>query len=168
MPLHLEPVDVSSDLNGFNSVLIVFCPVCPPISLALHKSSPFLEPLKRGLKTAAFEDYIKSIRAPLEHRGVRTGVFSTYAPSPTMCLWTRSQRHRLLKRAKNYEAVVVLGCDTARYTAQQALEDTDCQVIQAMRMTGLTNATVKFQFPMTVRLEDKVRVGKGEEVEEVA
>jgi len=161
MPIHLEPRDVSGDIAECKSVLIVSCPVCPPISLAIQKDSPFLEVFKSGLKTSAFEDHIAEIREPLENRGVRVGVFSTYAPVPTMCLWTRGQRRRLVKRAKDFEAVIVLGCDSATYTVQQALRDTECQVVQAMRMTGITNATVKFQFPMTVKLEEKTRVGHG-------
>jgi hypothetical protein len=167
MPLHLKPVDVSTELNGFNSVLIVSCPVCPPISLAMQKDTPFIEFLKHGFSTAAFEDYIQSIREPLEQRGVRTGVLTMYTPCPTMCLWTKGQRNRLLKRARDYEAVVVMGCDSAVYTAQQTLGDTDCVVIQAMRMTGLTNATLEFVFPMTVKLEEKTRVGKGQEIEKL-
>lgn len=160
MPLHLEPLDVSADLENFRSVLIVSCPVCPPISLAIQKGSPFIELFKSGLKTDAFERHIQEIRATLEQRGVRVGVFSIYAPCPTMCLWTKGQRGRLLKRARDYEAVLVLGCNSAKYTALQALKNTDCQVILGMQMTGLTNAVVKFQFPMTVTLEEKTRLGE--------
>jgi hypothetical protein len=163
MPLHLEPRDVLGDLEHSPSVLIVSCPVCPPVSLAIQRSSPFMEVFKNGLKTPAFEDYISEIRQPLEQRGVRTGVFSMYAPLPTMCLWTQGQRRRLLKRAKDFETVLVLGCDSATHTVRRALEGTQCRVIQAMRMTGITNATVKFRFPMTVTLEEKARVGAGEE-----
>ena len=163
MPLHLEPLDVTGDLENVNSVLIVSCPVCPPVSLAIQKGSPFIELFRSGLKTGAFEDYIEEIREPLEQRGLRTGVFSIYAPLPAMCLWTKAQRRRLLQRAKDFEAVMVLGCDSATYTVQKALKDTECQVIQAMRMTGITNAIVRFQFPMTVKLEENVRVGDGEE-----
>lgn len=153
MPVHLEPQDVSSDLERFSSILIVSCPICPPMCLAMEKKSPFIEFFKRGLKTAAFEDYIKTIREPLEQRGVRTGVYSTYVPCPMMCLWMKSQQSRLLKRAGDYEAVLVLGCDSATYTVQQALKNTDCRVVQGMRMVGAANATVKFRFPLTVDLE---------------
>jgi hypothetical protein len=167
MPLHLKPIDVSAELANVSSVLIVSCPVCPPVSLAVQKSAPLIELFKRGIKTGAFEDYIKEIRDPLEQRGVRTGVFSAYVPLPTMCLWTEGQRRRLLRRAKDYEAVLVLGCDTARYTVEQVLEGSDCQVIQAMQTTGLTNATVKFQFPMTLTLEHVTRVGEGGDIEKL-
>ena len=81
-----------------------------------------------------------------------------------MCLWTRGQRNRLLKIASDYEAVLVMGCQSARYTVDQALEKTDCKVILAMRLTGITNAAVKFQFPFTIKLEDLARVNANEEV----
>jgi hypothetical protein len=159
VPLHLEPLDVTGDLENVASVLIVSCPVCPPVSLAIQKGTPFIEVFKSGLKTGAFEDHVQEIRQRLEQRGVRTGVFSTYAPVPTMCLWTRGQRRRLLKRATKFEAVLVLGCDSATHTVQHALEGIDCQIIPAMRLTGITNATVKFELPMTITLEETTCVG---------
>ncbi len=152
MPVHLEPRDVSTDLENYNSVLIVSCPVCPPMCLAMQQNSPFIEFFKRGLKTGAFEDYIQSIRKPLEQRGVRTGTYAIHIPTPMMCLWTKWQRSRFLKRAKDYEAVLVLGCDSATYTAQEVLENTDCQVIQGMDMIGTTNATLQVRFPLTFNL----------------
>lgn len=153
MPVYLEPKNVSADLEKFSSVLIVSCPICPPMCLAMQKKLPFIELFKSGMKTGAFEDYIKSIREPLEQHGVRTGVYSMYTPIPMACLWTVGQHKRLLKQASDYEAVVILGCDSATYTAKEALKGTNCQVIQAMQMTGIANATVKFRFPMTVELD---------------
>jgi hypothetical protein len=142
--------------------VIVSCPVCPRVALAVQKDSPLIEILKSGLKTRAFEDHVKQIRELLEQRGVRSSVLSMYAPIPMMCLWTQGQRKRLMKRAKEVEAVLVLGCDSATYTVRQALKDTECKIIQAMRMTGITNATVKFQFPINVTFQEKTRVGTGE------
>lgn len=153
MPVYLEPKDVSTELEDFNSVLIVSCPVCPPMCLAMQRKSPFIEFFKRGLKTGAFEDYIQALRDPLEQRGVRTGVYSMHIPVPMMCLWTGGQHKRLLARARDYEAVLVLGCDSATYTAREALKNAGCQVIQAMQMTGIANATVNFGFPMSVHLD---------------
>jgi len=150
--VHLEPLDVSANLQDFQSVLIVSCPVCPPMCLAMQTNTPFIELFKTGLKTRAFEDYIQSIRKPLEQRGARTGAYSIHVPTPMMCLWTEWQRSRFLKRARDYEAVLVLGCDSATYTVQQALKNTDCQVITGMQMVGTTNATLKVRFPLTVEL----------------
>lgn len=158
MPINLESRDVSGDLSGINSVLIVYCPVCPQVSLAMQHDSPLVEFFKYGLKTGALEEYISEMRDSLENHAIRTGVFTMRLPFPTMCLWTKGQRKRLLKHARNYEAVIVLGCDSATYTVQQTLKDTNCRVIQAMQMIGITNATVSYLFPMTLKLKDKIRV----------
>lgn len=48
MPLHLELVDVSAELESVSSVLIVSCPVCPPVSLAIQKRSPLFELFENG------------------------------------------------------------------------------------------------------------------------
>ena len=153
MPVNLTPRDVSSDLLGFNSVLIASCPVCPPMCLAMQKKGPFIEFFKHGTKTAAFEEYIQSIRDSLTQQGVRTGVFSIHAPTPMMCLWTKRQRARLRKRAKDYEAVLILACDSGTESAKDALKDTDCQVIQSLDMDGVINATTSIHFPLTVVME---------------
>ena len=163
MPIRLEPRDVTADLENFNSVLIVSCPICPVVSLAIIRKKPLIEFFKNGLKTEAFEDYVKSIRQPLEQRGVQTDVFAMRVPHPLMCLWTDGQRRRLLKRARDFEAVLVLGCHSATHTARLALKDADCQVFQGMQEIGLANATVKFRYPMTVELDthplpDKLRI----------
>jgi len=161
MPVNLTPRDVSADLAGFNSVLIVSCPVCPPMCLAMKKEEPFIEFFKHGIKTAAFEDHIQSIRDSLNQRGVRTGVFSIHTPTPMMCLWTKRQRERLLKRARDYEAVVILACDSGTESAKDALKDIDCQVIQALDMDGVINATTTIRFPMTVVMERHHGPGSG-------
>lgn len=162
MPINLQPIDISGDLENISSVLIVLCPVCPCFSLAMQKDSPWIEIFKHGFKTGALEDYIKEIRNPLEERGVRTSVFTMRLPLPMMCLWTKGQRKRLLKRAKDFEAVVVLGCDSAAFTARQVLKNTDSQVITGMRTVGITNATVTHRFPLIFELQDKSRVQIGQ------
>lgn len=153
MPVNLIPRDVSADLEGFNSVLIASCPVCPPMCLAMKKEEPFIEFFKHGFKTGAFEDYIRSIRNSLTQRGVKTDVFSIHTPTPMMCLWTKRQRERLLKRARDYEAVLILACDSGTESAKDALRDTDCEVIQALDMDGVINATTSIRFPMTIVME---------------
>ena len=153
MPVNVTPRDVFADLAGFDSVLIASCPVCPPMCLAMQKEEPFIEFFKHGIKTSAFEDYIQSTRDSLEKHGVRTGVFSIHTPTPMMCLWTKGQRARLLKRANDYEAVLVLACDSGTESAKDALKDTDCQVFQALEMDGVINATTSIHFPLTVVME---------------
>ncbi len=160
MPVNVTPRDVSADLAGFDSVLVASCPVCPPMCLAMQKKEPFIEFFKHGIKTSAFEDYIQSIRDALAERGVRTGVFSIHTPTPMMCLWTKRQRERLLKRARDYEAVLILACDSGTESAVDALKDTDCQIIQSLEMSGVINATTSIRFPFTVVMEHNDESGR--------
>lgn len=163
MPLHLEPLDVSVELESYKSVLIVSCPVCPPVSLATDKGSPFIEFFKHGIKTGAYEDYIHEICESLEQRGKKTGVFTSYVPCAATCLWTKGQRNRLLKRAQNYDAALVMGCESARYTVEETLKNTNCDVILGMELVGITNASLNFEFPLTVKLENLARVSANEQ-----
>ncbi len=165
MPVNVTPRDVSADLEGFNSVLIASCPVCPPMCLAMQKKEPFIEFFKHGIKTSALEDHIQSIRDSLSERGVRTGVFSIHAPTPMMCLWTKRQRARLLKRAKDYEAVLIVACDSGTDSAKDALKDTDCQIIQSLDMNGVINATTSIRFPLIVVMEHHDESGRAAQVQ---
>ncbi len=162
MPVKLTPRDALAELEGFDSVLIASCPVCPPMCLAMQKQEPFIEFFKHGIKTGAFEDYIQSVRDSLTERGVRTGVFSIHAPTPMMCLWTKGQRARLLKRARDYDAVLILACDSGTESATDALEDTNCRVVQSMVMDGVINATTSIHFPMTIVMEPRNEAGRTE------
>ena len=163
MPVNLIPKDVSPDLARFNSVLIASCPVCPPMCLAMLKEEPFIEFFKHGIKTAAFEEHIQSIRDSLAQRGVRTDVFSIHTPTPMVCLWTERQRKRLEKRAQDHEAVLILACDSGTESARDALKDTDCAVIQALDMDGVINATTSIHFPLTVVMERHTESSRAEQ-----
>lgn len=158
MPLHLEPMDVSESLRNAHSVLIVACPICPPVSLATDNDSRFFDVLRAGFKTPAFERYVRWLRENLEQRGMRTAVFSARLPCPAMCLWTKGQRTRLARRARGFDAVLVLGCESGRVTASQALSERDCPVVLGMRMTGITNATVAFGSPSRLEFRNVTRV----------
>ena len=153
MPLRFEHRDVTDELEKFKSVMIVSCPVCPPLTMAMDNNKPFIEFFKHGLKTKVFEDYIKSIRESLEQRGVHTDVFVARTPSPMMCIWTKGQSERIRKRAKDFDAVLVLGCHSATQTVKRALRGTDCYVTQGMRELGVTNGTMKIRFPFTIEFE---------------
>ena len=168
MPLHLEPLDIYDKLQEYASVLLVSCPICPPVSLATDKNMPFMEFFRHGIKTPAFEDHLDTLRARLEHDGIRTGVFTSYLPCAATCLWTSGQRHRLLRRASDYDAALVYGCESARYTVEDTLRDTDCDVILGMELVGVTNANLRFEFPLKVSLEKQTCVSANERTERAA
>jgi hypothetical protein len=167
MPLHLESLDLSDSLKNYQSVLLVSCPVCPPASLASDNNSPLIEFFKHGIKTPAYEEHLKELRQSLEANGIRTGVFTSYLPCPTTCMWTAGQRNRLRKRALNYDAALVMGCESAQCTVEETLEGTNCAAILGMRLVGITNAKLKLQFPLNVKLDSPVRVDANERADHV-
>lgn len=165
MPLHLEPLDLYDKLQRYSSVLLVSCPVCPPVSLATDKEMPFMEFFKHGIKTPAYEEFLGEVREHLEQDGTKTGVFTSYLPCAATCLWTAGQRKRLLKRAGDFDAALVMGCESARLTVVETLKDTNCDVHLAMQLVGVTNANLKFEFPLTIRLDNQARVHANERSE---
>lgn len=162
MPLHLEPLDLVDRLQGHRSALIVSCPVCPPASLASDDDALFIEFFKHGIKTPAYERFLDELRDSLEREGIQTGVFTSYLPCPTTCMWTAGQRNRLLKRAAAYDAALVMGCTSAQRTVEEALKETDCDVILGMRLAGIINAKLEFEFPLNVKLGSTMLVGANE------
>ena len=87
-------------------------------------------------------------------------------PCAAMCIWTQGQKNRLFKRAKHYDAALIMGCESARVTAEQILEGTNCRVILGMRLVGITNATLKFRFPATLDLAGPAQVSANEHRED--
>ena len=145
MPLYLNDVDVMDDIEGASSVLIVPCRMCPATSLSLRNNKAFL-------RSPALDEHIKKLKSGLEERGINTGVY--LSRQFLTCAWTSGERVKLLRRAKEYDAAIVLGCDSATESVRDALKSTDCKVIQGMEIAGIVNVKVRFHFPGTLSLED--------------
>jgi hypothetical protein len=71
-----------------------------------------------------------------------------------MCMWTSAQRKKLQEAVKKYEAVIVLGCDSATETVRDAVKSTGCKVIEGMEVAGIMNATLRFHLPCNVSFDD--------------
>ena len=71
-----------------------------------------------------------------------------------MCMWTSGKRKKLQKHAEKYEAVIVLGCDSATETVRDVVKSTDCKVIEGMKVTGIMNAKLSFHLPSNISFED--------------
>jgi hypothetical protein len=54
----------------------------------------------------------------------------------------------------SYDAVIVLGCDTANETVRDAVEPTGARVIEGMQVAGLMNAKLSFQLPANISFKD--------------
>ena len=154
MPVYLKDIHEFSALERFGSVLIVPCRFCPAASLAVRRNAPYFEFLKKFLKTASYEQYIETIQSNLEKKGVKTDIFKSYLPHQfVVCMWTSRRRKKLMKCARNYDAVVVMGCEAAVQTIHDSIESTSCKMFQGMRTEGIMSIKPGFHFPCNISLE---------------
>jgi len=155
MPIHFNDLDVVSQVEGLNSALIVPCNMCPAVTVAVREEKPFIQLFRSFLKSAPFEQYIRTLQSRLREKGVNTKVFKSNIPHQWfMCMWTSGQRKKLQKHLKQYEAVIVLGCDSATETVRNVVKSTNCKVIEGMEVAGIMNAQLRFHFPCNISFED--------------
>ncbi len=154
MPFLLKDRDISSDITGIRSVLIVPCRFCPAASFAVREKKPYIELFRRFLRTAPYESYIQALRSRLENEGVRTGVFDTKSPNQfVLCMWPAQRRRKLARRATGYDAVIVLGCDAAVEAARHSVESNSCRIIPGMTAEGVMNIIPTVRFPFKIWLD---------------
>ena len=155
MPLHFNDLDVVSEVEGLSSALIVPCNMCPAATVAIREEKPILKFHRSFLKSAPFEQHIRTLQSRLKEKGVNTKVFkSNLYHHWFMCMWTSRRRKKLQKYAKKYEAVIVLGCSSAIETVRDAVELTGCKIIEGMELTGIMNAKLSFSLPSNISFED--------------
>lgn len=158
MPIYLKDKSEFPELEKFKSVLIVPCRFCPAASMAVRKNKPYFEFLRRFLKTVSYEQLIDTIKLNFEKKGIKTDVFkSRLLHQFVVCMWTSRRRKKLFKRARKYEAVVVMGCEAAVQTIYDSLETTSCKVFQGMRSEGVMTIKPSLNFHGNISLElDKI------------
>ena len=155
MPIHFNDLDVVSEVAGLSSALIVPCNMCPAVTVAVREEKPFIQFFRSFLKSVPFEQYMRALQSRLREKGVNTKVFKSYIPHQWfLCMWTTRRCKKLQKYAKQYEAVIVLGCDSATETIRDSIKSTDCKVIEGMEVAGIMNAKLRFQLPGNVSFED--------------
>ena len=155
MPIHFNDLDVVSAATGLKSALIVPCNMCPAATVAVREKKPFMQFFRSFLKSLPFEQYIKEMQSQLKKQGVDTKVFrSNLYHQWFMCMWTSGQRKKLQAAAKQYEAVIVLGCDSATETVRDSVKSTGCKVVQGTEVVGLLNAKPRFHLPCNISFDD--------------
>ncbi len=155
MPIHLDDLDVVSKVEGLGSALIVPCMMCPAITVAVREKKPFMRFFRSLLKSAPFEHHIGRLQFQLREKGVRTEVFrSPFYHQWFLCMWTSGKRRKLEQRAKHYDAVIVLGCDSATETVRNAVKSVGTKVVEAMEVAGFMNAKLKFHLPCDISFAD--------------
>jgi len=147
MPIHFEDRDVNSEIAGLRSALIVPCNLCPAVTVAVREGRPFMRLFRSLVRSEPFEETLDALRARLGERGVSTRVFrSNLYHQWFLCMWTSRRREKLRRQAKGYDAVIVLGCDSATETVRDVVSS-DVKVIEAMKVTGIMNGRLSFRLP---------------------
>jgi hypothetical protein len=155
MPIHFNDLDVVSEVTGLSSALIVPCIMCPATTVSVREKKPFIQFFKSFLKSAPLEQHIRALQSRLRERGVNTKVFKSILYHQWfMCMWTSARRKKLQEYAKKYEAVIVLGCDSATETVRDSVKSSDCKVIEGMKVAGIMNAKLSFHLPCNISFED--------------
>ena len=93
------------------------------------------------------------MQSRLKKEGLKIGVFKGNLLNYMICLWTSGGRKKLIKHASQFEAVVVMGCESAYESVQEILKSTNCQVFQGMESEGVLNAIPKVHLPFNLSLE---------------
>jgi hypothetical protein len=129
--------------------------MCPAVTVAVREKKPFIQLFRNFLKSAPFEQYMTTLQSRLKEHGVKTKVFKSI-PSHEwfMCMWTSGKRKKLQKCAEQYDAVIVLGCDSATETVRDVVKSIDCKVIKGMEVAGIMNAQIRFHLPGNVSFEN--------------
>ena len=154
MPIHFQDQDVASEVAGLRSALIVPCNLCPAVTVAVRENRPFMRFFRSLVRSAPFEEYLKELQSRLSENGVRTKVFrSNIYHQWFLCMWTSRRRKKLQKHAKEYDAVIVLGCDSATETVRD-LVSTDVKVVEGMRTAGIMNGKLSFRLPGDLFFDD--------------
>lgn len=154
MPFHFETPKDISELAQFNSVLIIPCRFCPAASFSVSTNEPYIEPFRKFLKTDSYERHIKNLKSKFEENGIRTGIFeSKLIHQFVLCMWTEKRRRKLLERAKDYEALLILGCEAAVQTIQNAVKSSSCKVFQGLETKGLMSIQPRINLAGNISLK---------------
>ena len=154
MPFHFKPIDNIEEFTQFKSVLIIPCRFCPAASASINNNEPYFEFFRTFLKTDSYERQIKILKSKLENEGIQADIFeSKIIHQFVLCMWTEKRRKKLLKRAKDYEALIVLGCEAAVNTVKDAVQSESCKVLQGLETEGIMSIQPKVHLPANISLE---------------
>ena len=154
MPFHFKPIENISDFTKYKSVLIIPCRFCPAASASITTNEPYFEFFRKFLKTDSYERQIKTLKSRLVDAGIKTGIFkSNFIHQFVLCMWGKKRRQKLLKRAKEYEALIVLGCEAAVNTVRDAVQSASCKVFQGLETEGVMSIQPRVHLPANISLE---------------
>jgi len=155
MPAHLEGRNIIAEVEGLNCALIVACNMCAGASFAMKENKPFIQFFRNCLTSPPLKRYTAELQSQLKEKGVETkwfrrGIIQNFF----LCLWTSRQRAKFSKVVENYDAVLVLGCDSAFETIRNSVPGTACKVIEGTEFGGIMNTRARFHLPCNISFEE--------------
>jgi hypothetical protein len=155
MPAHLEDRNIMPEVEGLNSALIVACNMCAGASFAMKENKPFLQLFRSLLKSPPLERHVNKLQSQLNKKGLKTKWFRVgILQQFFLCLWTPRQCTKFHESAKEYEAAIVYGCDSAFKTIRDSVQGTGCKVIEGSEFGGIMNTKTRFHFPCNISFEE--------------
>jgi hypothetical protein len=154
MPIHLKDLDVVSEVAGLRSALLVPCNMCAAASVAVREDEPFIQFFRHFFKSAPMERYLRTLQSRLGEAGVDADVFKCNLPHQWfLCMCPEGRRKKLENQARDYDAAIVLGCDSAVRTVRDAARSADCKVVRGMEVAGIMNTRPRFRLPGNLSFE---------------
>lgn len=150
MPLALTPIPSIDQFESAQIVLIVPCHGCPRMCIAAERGKPFMNIGRR--ETDAFHAYIDEIRQAIAAQRKTATVMKTPATSPMMCIWPHRVRDRLATISTSYDAIGVIGCESAVAKVAGAVSISRDAIVPLSRTVGIANFLSKIDLPFSITL----------------
>jgi hypothetical protein len=149
----MEPTPIDPSMYSSESVLFVICEVCPKMCMSVRQNRPYASLGRLFGKKDFFDEYITGLRNSFADQGLRTGVFKNKKLNSMMCLWPQKQRDMLGEYSKKFQAIGVIGCQSAVFTVKDSVKSRNITIYPMMRAEGIANFKSKMGFPALFKLE---------------
>ena len=147
MPLYMKPAPIDASIFSHESVLFVVCGVCPKMCMSVQQDRPYFSPGRLFGRKDFFDEYVAGLRKKFQDKGLRADVFKNKKLNSMMCLWPQNQRDLLSKHSEIFQAVAVIGCQSAVFTVKDSLRSQNKKIYPMMQVEGIANFKTKMEFP---------------------
>jgi len=149
MPLALSPVPIARQFDGCRSVMFVACNICPRMHFAWENHEPLFSAAMLLGKEDSFQRYLQGLQRDAQGRGQRSALFRT-SSTTAACLWSTALAKKFRRAGAGYEAIGVIGCESAVKTVAQIFPDK--RIVQLVRVEGIANFTLRTGWPLRVEI----------------
>lgn len=149
MPLALSVVPIDRQFDGCRSVMFVACNVCPRMHFAWEHHERLCSVGILLGRADSFDRHLTGLRLDAQRRGQHSAVFRTSRASAA-CLWSTPLARKFGRAGADYEAIGVVGCESAVRTVSQVFPTK--RIVQLVRVEGIANFTLRTAWSLTVEI----------------